>query len=118
VANWGKNYLFPQIDAIKKQTFIAPCRASSAQHGATPLAEKSPLTSWPGIELGRIYRKHEGPKFFGLQSSQLEEKIRSGEIPAPVSLTKSGRAKGWFGWQIAEHHRQLVEREPPNLEAK
>jgi len=44
----------------------------------------------------------EGPKYFGYKHSQLDEKIRAGEIPAPFPLTDSGRAKGWIGRQIIE----------------
>ena len=51
---------------------------------------------------GNFYRLAEGPLFFGLKSSQLSVKIEDGEIPAPISLTDSGRAKGWFGEQILQ----------------
>jgi hypothetical protein len=50
----------------------------------------------------------EGPRYFGYRHTQLDEKIRSGEIPAPLSLSASGRAKGWLGRQIIEHHRRLL----------
>jgi hypothetical protein len=44
-----------------------------------------------------FYRMSDGPKFFGYRSSALAAKIESGEIPGPISLSDTGRAKGWFG---------------------
>ena len=51
----------------------------------------------------QIIRISEGRKYFGYGHSQLEEKIKSGEIPAPFPLSDSGRAMGWTGRQIIEH---------------
>lgn len=48
----------------------------------------------------QIVRFYEGAKYFGYKHSQLPEKIKSGEIPAPFPLSDSGRAKGWTGRQI------------------
>jgi predicted DNA-binding transcriptional regulator AlpA len=48
-----------------------------------------------------FYRMAEwGEAFFGFAASQLETKIRMGEIPKPISLTDTGRARGWFGHPI------------------
>jgi predicted DNA-binding transcriptional regulator AlpA len=52
------------------------------------------------LDPGQFYRRGEGWKYFGYKSTQLDEKIKSGEIPAPISLSDSGRACGWFGRQI------------------
>jgi hypothetical protein len=53
----------------------------------------------------QIVRKGEGgKKYFGLGPTQLEEGIKKGEIPPPFDLTDSGRAKGWTGQQIIDHH--------------
>jgi hypothetical protein len=51
-----------------------------------------------------IVRKGNGKRYFGLGPTQLEEGIKKGEIPAPFDLTDSGRAKGWTGQQIIDHH--------------
>jgi predicted DNA-binding transcriptional regulator AlpA len=50
----------------------------------------------------QIVRFCEGRKYFGLKHTQLDEKIKSGEIPAPMKLSDSGRARGWTGRQILE----------------
>jgi hypothetical protein len=44
-----------------------------------------------------FYRLSDGQKFFGFGPSRLAEKIATGEIPKPISLSDSGRARGWFG---------------------
>jgi hypothetical protein len=53
----------------------------------------------------QIVRLHDGPIYFGFASTQLAEKIKSGEIPEPQYLTASGRARGWTGQQIIDWHR-------------
>jgi hypothetical protein len=52
-----------------------------------------------------IVRWRDGPKFFGFKLTQQQEKIASGEIPPPIALSDSGRAKGWLGQQIIEHQQ-------------
>lgn len=60
-------------------------------------------------ELGpnEIVRKRDGHKYFGYKHTTLDEKIKAGEIPAPIKLGK--RAVGWLGSQIIEWQRQLIE---------
>jgi predicted DNA-binding transcriptional regulator AlpA len=53
-----------------------------------------------GIHADRVYRYADGPKYFGLGLSSIDEKIKTGEIPKPISLSDSGRAKGWLGRTI------------------
>jgi predicted DNA-binding transcriptional regulator AlpA len=64
----------------------------------TPVAELHP---------NQIIRKREARKYFGFGPTQLDEKIKSGEVPKPMRLSDSGRALGWLGKQIIEHHRKL-----------
>ena len=52
------------------------------------------------LDPNQIVRFREGRKYFGYAHSQLDEKIKNGEIPAPISLSDTGRAKGWTGRQI------------------
>jgi predicted DNA-binding transcriptional regulator AlpA len=63
----------------------------------------------PAAELDpwQIVRFRDGKKWFGYGPTQLEEKIKSGEVPKPMRLSDSGRALGWLGKQIIEHHRKL-----------
>jgi predicted DNA-binding transcriptional regulator AlpA len=56
----------------------------------------------------QIVRLNEGKKYFGYGPSQLPEKIKNGEVPAPIPLSPSGRAKGWVGSQIIEHQARLL----------
>jgi hypothetical protein len=50
----------------------------------------------------RFYRRNEviEQKYLGYSDTQLEEKIRAGEIDPPVRLSRNGRAVGWFGRTI------------------
>jgi predicted DNA-binding transcriptional regulator AlpA len=57
-----------------------------------------------------FYRRH-GPVargVIGLADSQIDARIRSGELPQPVKAFASGRATGWFGWQLIELQRQRL----------
>jgi predicted DNA-binding transcriptional regulator AlpA len=55
----------------------------------------------------QIIRKRDGEKYFGYKHTQLDAKIKAGEIPAPIKI--GTRACGWLGSQIIEWQRQLIE---------
>ncbi len=55
-----------------------------------------------------IIRLNEGPTFFGYKHSELDQKIKSGEIPTPFALSDGGRAKGWTGQQIIDYQRRRL----------
>lgn len=61
------------------------------------------------LDANQIFRVSEGPRLFGIKASQITAKIKSKEIPTPLKLTASGRAKGWTGEQINQHYRELFE---------
>jgi predicted DNA-binding transcriptional regulator AlpA len=63
------------------------------------------------LDPNEIFRLDEGTRLFGLKPSQIAEKIKSGELPKPLKLTESGRAKGWTGEQINQHYRKLFEQQ-------
>jgi predicted DNA-binding transcriptional regulator AlpA len=53
--------------------------------------------------LQRIVRKFELPAFVGLRRTQIEELIKRGEFPKPVTLSDlNGRAKGWLEDELVE----------------
>jgi hypothetical protein len=61
-----------------------------------------------------FYRKHsaEARAVIGYGPSQLEEKIRSGDVDPPVALSESGRACGWYGSQLlAMKQRRIAQAE-------
>jgi predicted DNA-binding transcriptional regulator AlpA len=47
-----------------------------------------------------FYRLSDGYRYFGYRPTTLDEKIQKGEIPAPIALSDTGRARGWFGRTI------------------
>jgi hypothetical protein len=55
----------------------------------------------------QIIRQKDGPAYFGFGHAQLDAKIASGEVPAPIPLSATGRAKGWTGQMIMDHHAEL-----------
>jgi predicted DNA-binding transcriptional regulator AlpA len=71
------------------------------------LIQAAPALPAP-LDPHQIVRKGEGKKYFGFGPTQLDEKIKKHEIPAPIPLSNSGRAVGWTGAMIIEHHRQLA----------
>jgi hypothetical protein len=47
-----------------------------------------------------------------LSPNQIDEKIKTGELSPPVKAFESGRATGWFGWQLIElQQRRLAQAE-------
>jgi predicted DNA-binding transcriptional regulator AlpA len=62
------------------------------------------------LEPNQIIRMGDGPRYFGYKSSQLDLKIKSGEVPAPIFLGDTGRARGWTGQQILDHQQRLLAR--------
>jgi predicted DNA-binding transcriptional regulator AlpA len=59
-----------------------------------------------------FYRRH-GPiarGVIGLADSQIDEKIKNGELPPPVKAFDSGRLTGWLGSQLIELQQQRLER--------
>ncbi|MCK1450441.1 AlpA family phage regulatory protein [Bradyrhizobium sp. 35] len=55
--------------------------------------------------LNRLYRRSELPKYVGLRRTQIDELIKKGEFPRPISLSDAGRAVAWLeadlvAWQI------------------
>jgi hypothetical protein len=56
----------------------------------------------------RIYRKYEGPRLFGYSKSRLDVLEKQGVIPPTFKLTPHGRARGWFGHQILDHHARVA----------
>jgi predicted DNA-binding transcriptional regulator AlpA len=74
--------------------------ASIGHNGGPPLDLK--------LDPDAIIPREEGPKYFGLKRSRLDEGIKSGVIPRPFPLTEGGRKTGWLGQQIIDHHRRRI----------
>lgn len=70
------------------------------------------------IHPDHIYRKHQGPKIFGVGKTKLDEQIKSREIEPPMSLSDGGRAKGWLGSVIIEHQQKRLAKHRAALLAK
>ena len=63
-------------------------------------------------KLYRVLRKKELPPYVGLQGTQINGLIKSGEFPKPIRLSDHGRAVAWLeseiiAWQL----RRLAKRE-------
>jgi hypothetical protein len=59
-----------------------------------------------------FYRRH-GPiakGVIGLEDTQIDARIASGELPPPTKAFATGRATGWFGWQLIALQQQRLER--------
>jgi predicted DNA-binding transcriptional regulator AlpA len=73
-----------------------------------------------------FYRKHSPVAMgvIGLAPSQIDEKIKSGELPPPMAAFESGRATGWTGAQLIAFKEQRLARalaaevEPEPVEAE
>lgn len=63
--------------------------------------------------LRRIVRKRQLKAVTGYGPTQIHQLIKLGEFPAPVSLSDSGRAKGWWedeviAWQEKRQAKRFV----------
>ena len=59
-----------------------------------------------------FYRRHSpiAKGVIGLSDTQIDEKIKNGELDAPVKAFEDGRATGWFGFQLIEIQKQRLAR--------
>ena len=78
-----------------------------------PKYRRHPIDDQPIMRL--VLSRGRRSLLFWLPATTLAEKIASGGIPAPISLSDTGRAKGWFGrviiaWQ-AERERRPARRQ-------
>ena len=57
-----------------------------------------------------FYRKHSPVALgvIGLGTTQIDEALDRGELPPLVDATDSGRACGWYGFQLIELQRQRL----------
>jgi hypothetical protein len=55
-----------------------------------------------GIRPQWIYRRNhrETRRILGLEDNAIDGLIAEGALPPPIPLTKSGKAVGWWGWQL------------------
>lgn len=76
-----------------------------------PLPRPKPLSLVAAIPSAldphQIIRRCDGEKYFGYKHAMLDDKIKSGEVPAPMALSEKGRATGWTGQMILDHHANL-----------
>src|ERR1700686_214868 len=86
-----------------------------------PTDRAEPERADPTKPLGpnQFVRLSEGPLYFGLRMTQIDEHIQTGAIPAPITISdltekgKASRARGWVGKQILEwQERRLAKPRP------
>jgi predicted DNA-binding transcriptional regulator AlpA len=82
---------------------------------------KAPEHTDPTKPLGpnQFVRLSDGPLYFGLRATQIDEHIQLKNIPAPITISdstekgKASRARGWLGKQILDwQEKRLVKPRP------
>lgn len=69
------------------------------------------------LDPAEIFRPKQAEKYFGLKHTQINEKVRAGEIEAPFLLGgEGGKAVGWTGRQIINYHRKRIAATAKKLE--
>jgi predicted DNA-binding transcriptional regulator AlpA len=58
--------------------------------------------------LRRVIRKRDLSQFAGLQRTQINALIKQGEFPAPIKLSDSGRAVGWFEDELIQWQQERL----------
>jgi prophage regulatory protein len=61
-------------------------------------------------KLGRIIRERDVDAYCGLKRTQRAELVRRGEFPRPVTLSDSGRARGYLESELLEWQRNRAAR--------
>ena len=64
--------------------------------------------------LRQILREPAVLKDCGYKKTQLDEKIKEGKFPAPITLSEGGRARGWFEDEVIAHQRHGVRNVKPS----
>jgi hypothetical protein len=107
IETYGKSAITPRIYArfLKSARFfsrrfptriLAPRWQTPAIYGAIKMPREP-------LDPNRIFRECDARDLFGFGNTQLKEKIKNGDIPAPHLLSSPpSRARGWWGWQINE----------------
>src|SRR5262245_59156027 len=59
-----------------------------------------------------FYRRHGriAKGVIGLSDTQIDEKIKTGQLDPPVKAFDGGRASGWFGFQLIEIQEERLAR--------
>ena len=73
------------------------------QRGRPRAAES--VVSLSELHPNELVRKSQGPRFFGLKATQLDDAIEQGLIPRPFPVYEGSRATAWTGQMIIDHHR-------------
>jgi hypothetical protein len=63
----------------------------------TPLAE---------LQRNQIVRKNLGPFYFGYSASAIDLLVKQKKLTPPFALSEGGKAMGWTGGQIIDHHAE------------
>jgi hypothetical protein len=79
--------------------------------GANPVPVATGNEPQFGIRPQYFYRKEapETLRIIGLKASGVDEAVRRGELPPLLTLTPSGRSKGWRGCQLIAMIREQLE---------
>jgi hypothetical protein len=60
------------------------------------------------LDPNRIFRECDARDLFGFGNTQLKEKIKNGDVPAPHLLSSPpSRARGWWGWEINDWQKKV-----------
>ncbi len=58
--------------------------------------------------LNKLIRLADLPQFVGLQRTQIDNLIASGEFPKPIKLSDGGRAKAWLECEVLDWQNQRI----------
>jgi hypothetical protein len=85
------------------------CKMARKKKSKPAKTPKPPYEFLPLVP-DRFYRRAEvvANRYLGYSNTQLEEKIKSGEIDPPISLSANSRACGWFGRDIIKLQSQYA----------
>jgi predicted DNA-binding transcriptional regulator AlpA len=65
-----------------------------------------------------LMRKHQALQFVGLRNTQFDEKVATGELPAPIKISDSGRAVAWLRVELERWLEQRIMKRDAEAKAK
>jgi predicted DNA-binding transcriptional regulator AlpA len=60
------------------------------------------------VTLNRLIRLADLPQYVGLQRTQIDQLIATGDFPKPIKLSDAGRAKAWLECEVLEWQNQRI----------
>jgi predicted DNA-binding transcriptional regulator AlpA len=102
----GKRAAARRARLARKAALVTPATAEPPPETPPKVKRQYQAEDPPGVE--RLIRPTQIRAYTGWGHTQLDDKIKKGEFPPPISLSDSGRAVAWLASEVARWQRSRV----------